>query len=115
MNNNFLHPCHSPPCVKISSTYQVLLSRKLPLLEMESDGLLMLSQLKAGDLEVKISNEQYLGIFLQPPSITEYKQRLVTWLTESEEDIALRMELTEVQQAAASDEQVETAVLGMGL
>ena len=65
----------------------------------------------AADLEVKISNEQYLGIFLQPPSITEYKQRLVTWLTESEEDIALRMELAEVQQAAASDDKVGTAVL----
>ena len=41
---------------------------------MESDGLTMLSQLKAGDLEgVKIANDMYLGIFLQPPSIDEYK------------------------------------------
>lgn len=73
---------------------------------METDGLAMLSQLKAGDLEVKISNEQYLGIFLQPPSMDEYKQRLVTWLTESDEDISLRMELAEAQMKTSSDTKV---------
>ena len=40
---------------------------------METEGLTMLSQLKAGDFEVKITNDLYLGIFLQPPSIGKHR------------------------------------------
>ena len=71
----------------------------------------MLSQLKAGDLEVKITNDLYLGIFLQPPSIDEYRQRLVTWLTESDEDIQLRMQLAEAQAELSTDTKVYDHVI----
>ncbi|GAX74660.1 hypothetical protein CEUSTIGMA_g2108.t1 [Chlamydomonas eustigma] len=100
----FLHPSITRRTgVTKAAIRDVLLSGKLPLLELESDSLAQLAQLKSGDLDVKISNDMYLAVFLQPPSLEEYRDRLVRWLTETDEDIRLRMELSRGQISGSRD------------
>lgn len=42
--------------------------------------------------QFKSQGVDLLSIFLQPPSEDTYKERLLAWLTESDEDIAARMD-----------------------
>ncbi|KAG1679244.1 hypothetical protein FOA52_009273 [Chlamydomonas sp. UWO 241] len=62
---------------------QVIMDGKLPLLELENAGLEML----------KASGVDCLSIFLNPPSLEVYRQRLDEWLTETDGDITLRMDM----------------------
>ena len=66
---------------------EVILSGKLPLLELEAEGV---AQLKARNIDS-------LAIFLHPGAVEQYQERLTAWLRESEEEIAAR-------QRAAADE-----------
>lgn len=62
---------------------QVIKSGKLPLLELEAEGL---TAIKGYSKPIEV-----LSIFLTPPSEEVFKQRVVEWLTESDEEIRARM------------------------
>jgi guanylate kinase len=66
---------------------EVIMSGKLPLLELEAEGA---AAIKARGIDC-------LTIFLRPPSEQVFADRVTSWLTESDEEISARMERAKAQ------------------
>jgi guanylate kinase len=66
---------------------EVIMSGKLPLLELEAEGA---AAIKARGIDC-------LTIFLRPPSEQVFADRVTSWLTESDEEISARMERAQAQ------------------
>ncbi len=66
--------------VSKKAIHEVIHDGKLPLLQMESEGLGMI---KGGGVDC-------LSIFLMPPSVEVFRERLEAWLSEGEGDVLVR-------------------------
>lgn len=80
--------------VTMDAIREVIKEGKLPLLEMEAEGLAMFKSRQEGAIDC-------LSIFLQPGSIEEHEARLREWLAEGEADLAARRLLATRQLALA--------------